>query len=341
MVDYLLSNWTQVITLLENRLGNENTRLPAVRAFRTIAQSPLPLDLSCMNPTIVMELSGFLRKSNRSLRFASLEALSAIVTRGGLEIGSTALESVISEAANLVNDSDLVLATKSLRLAINAMRCHPDTVPVVKKHFLPPAVALIESPLLQEQVLEALRGLLKCIAEAGQDPEELMFLDFGASVHVPLSSVVAAAQWNAVVCSTAGPSLIDAETRKLLKLLADLKSSDDKKGIAQLRFAILCLGELGRIAGSRDFPQLPEALTEALSNENAAEAASLALGALSSGNVEKYLPMLLDHLKSLKNKKHQYHLLRALKEAIATVVNSSFSTQTNPSSSVSITSEQV
>ena len=57
------------------RLRNEITRLTAVKAFASIAQSPLSLDLSPVLEPLLAELTSFLRKANRVLRQASLLAL--------------------------------------------------------------------------------------------------------------------------------------------------------------------------------------------------------------------------------------------------------------------------
>jgi len=61
--------------VLLERLRNEITRLTAVKAFASIAQSPLSLDLSPVLEPLLAELTGFLRKANRVLRRASLSAL--------------------------------------------------------------------------------------------------------------------------------------------------------------------------------------------------------------------------------------------------------------------------
>ena len=61
--------------VLLERLRNEITRLTAVKAFASIAQSPLSLDLSPVLPPLMAELTGFLRKANRVLRQASLSAI--------------------------------------------------------------------------------------------------------------------------------------------------------------------------------------------------------------------------------------------------------------------------
>lgn len=69
-------SWQQV--LLE-RLRNEITRLTAVKAFASIAQSPLSLDLSPVMEPLLAELTGFLRKANRVLRQAALSAIEVTI----------------------------------------------------------------------------------------------------------------------------------------------------------------------------------------------------------------------------------------------------------------------
>ena len=66
--------WSCCQVLLE-RLRNEITRLTAVKAFASIAQSPRSLNLSPVLEPLLAELTSFLRKANRVLRQASLLAL--------------------------------------------------------------------------------------------------------------------------------------------------------------------------------------------------------------------------------------------------------------------------
>lgn len=56
------SRWLQVLQVLLERLRNEITRLTAVKAFSTIAASPINLDLGAVLLPVVVELTSFLRK---------------------------------------------------------------------------------------------------------------------------------------------------------------------------------------------------------------------------------------------------------------------------------------
>jgi cullin-associated NEDD8-dissociated protein 1 len=52
------------LPLLTEQLHNEITRLTAVKAFATIAESPLKIDLSSVLEQVVTELTTFLPKNN-------------------------------------------------------------------------------------------------------------------------------------------------------------------------------------------------------------------------------------------------------------------------------------
>lgn len=64
-----------VLRVLLERLRNEITRLPAVKAFCLAANTPLAVDLTPILDPVMSELTSFLRKVNRQLRQASLATL--------------------------------------------------------------------------------------------------------------------------------------------------------------------------------------------------------------------------------------------------------------------------
>lgn len=88
------------------------------------------------------------------------------------------------------------------------------------------------------------------------------------------------------------------------------------------RLALLGIGEIGRCADLSAFPQLQQALTSALTSpsEEIKAAASLALGAVSIGNMDAYLPFVIQQINEqvglltpyllhvcLKRACHRYH----------------------------------
>jgi len=298
------------------------TRLTAVRAFGTIAKTPLPLDLSSIVPQALAELTTLLRKANRQLRLASLSALNALVARGGARTDPAALESTVGETANLVNDADLAVAAAALRLIETVVKEQTRAVGAVCEKVLHPAVALVGSPLLQGGVLEALQSLLSALEQSGSPEASFdrlfeMLSAAGTATTAAPGAPLAAARCAAVLCSSAGQDKVQSTAKTLLAALESSKADD-----ASRRFALLCLGELGRGSDLSPFTTLPTALTSALASEAIAEAASLALGGVASGNLPAYLPLLLQQVKSqAKDAKMQYQLLRALNEVITTTAH--------------------
>lgn len=69
------------------------------------------------------------------------------------------------------------------------------------------------------------------------------------------------------------------------------------------RLALLSIGEIGRCADLSAFPQLQQALTHALTSqsEEIKAAASLALGAVSIGNLDTYLPFVIQQINDQVN----------------------------------------
>ena len=61
--------------MLVERMRNDITRLTAVKAFDTVAASPLSLPLSPVLASVLSELTTFLRKANRPLRQAALSTI--------------------------------------------------------------------------------------------------------------------------------------------------------------------------------------------------------------------------------------------------------------------------
>ena len=75
------------LQVLLDRMKNDITRLPAVKAFTKVAQSPLQLSLAPHVQALLPELISFLRKANRPLRQASLAAIDvscALTVRTGM-----------------------------------------------------------------------------------------------------------------------------------------------------------------------------------------------------------------------------------------------------------------
>ena len=177
-----------------------------------------------------------------------------------------------------MSDADLAVTAQALRFAVTVLRQQTRVTDAVCAKFLPQAIALLKSPLLQGSALEALQAFFSALAAgdaraASFDALLATLRDAAVSEDAGRPAQHAAARCVAQLCQQAGQARVDSTAKGLLATLGDAAA-----GEAPRRFALLCLGELGRGSNLTALPTLPDALTKALGEESVAEAASLALG---------------------------------------------------------------
>uniref|UniRef100_A0A803NAM7 TATA-binding protein interacting (TIP20) domain-containing protein n=1 Tax=Chenopodium quinoa TaxID=63459 RepID=A0A803NAM7_CHEQI len=287
--DNLTAELPACLPVLVDRMGNEITRLTAVKAFAVIAASPLRIDLSCVLENVIVELTAFLRKANRALRQATLGTLNSLIVAYGDKITSSAYGVIIVELSTLISDSDLHMTALALELCCTLMtdrRSNPSVGLTVRDRVLPPALTLVKSSLLQGQALTS-----------GGVAKQAMF---------------SIAQCVAVLCLAAG----DDRCSSTVDMLTNILKGDSTINSAKQHLALLCLGEIGRRKDLSAHAHIENIVIDSFQSpfEEIKSAASYALGNIAVGNLSKYLPFILDQIDHQQKK--QYLLLHSLKEVI-------------------------
>eukprot|EP01105_Mastigella_eilhardi_P013724 TRINITY_DN3125_c0_g1_i5.p1 TRINITY_DN3125_c0_g1~~TRINITY_DN3125_c0_g1_i5.p1 ORF type:complete len:986 (-),score=291.67 TRINITY_DN3125_c0_g1_i5:67-3024(-) len=312
--DELRADLPACLALLLDRLRNEITRLTAVKVLATIAASELKVDLSPILPDAFAELASFLRKSNRQLRQSSLLTLGTLVEQYGAP--STLSVQVLPELSALVSDADLFLSHLALLLCVQVMRsAGAAATPAVQERIVPQAFELVKSPLLQGVALTTL--LLFFSELVSLNPKVITFeflIDNLLSMTKQKDALnkqayTSVAQGVAAVCTSAKPSQRDTVVSKFIKEFP--KAKDDGKLLS-----LLAIGEIGRRADLSHHETLHALLMLALEqpSEEVKHAASFALGNVTVGSMEKYLPMVLQEITA--HAQRQYLLLHSLREII-------------------------
>uniref|UniRef100_A0A804P457 Cullin-associated NEDD8-dissociated protein 1 n=1 Tax=Zea mays TaxID=4577 RepID=A0A804P457_MAIZE len=288
------------LPILVDRMGNEITRLTAVKAFSVIANSPLRIDLSCVLDHVVSELTAFLRKANRALRQATLGTLNSLVVTYGGQIGSSSYETIIAELSTLISDMDLHMTALALELCCTIMVDRKSIQNVglaVRDKVLPQALVLIRSALLQGQALQALQRFFASLVQSAN-----------TSFDALLESLISAAKPS----HSAG----DQKCASTIEMLKGILKDDSTTNSAKQHMALLCLGEIGRRKDLSNHVQIENIVIESFQSpfEEIKSAASYALGNIAVGNLSKYLPFILDQIDNQQKK--QYLLLHSLKEVI-------------------------
>ena len=328
--DVMGADLKRCLGLLLDRLKNEITRLAAVKAIGSVAKSELRLDMGDYAATAAAQLAGFLRKTNRPLRQASLAALEALVSKHRGSLSDAEVTAAVVEAAALVTDGDLAIAGSALSLAASSVS-FPSAAAAVCERVLPAALELVRSPLMQSHALHALTSFFAALVAANLPAvkaddllERLMDGRSGAggagagSEMKAEGEAAAVAGRTAAVCVAAVCAGVNdakhtsATAAALVKQLGDPASLSEKDLLA-----LFCLGELGKAGDLSAVAGVEAALLGALDapGEELKSAASVALGGVATGGRGKFLPMILSHVAN-ESHKHQYSLFLSLREVI-------------------------
>ena len=333
--DAMGADLPRCLKLLLDRLKNEITRLAAVKAIGAVATSELNPPMGESAAAATVELAGFLRKTNRPLRQASLFALDALVSKHAGSLSDTEVTAAVEEASALVSDGDLALASAALSLSASAVSASTkggsskgsapfaNACSAVCEKTLPAALELVRSPLMQSHALHALTSFFTALvsaklSNAGASSDDLLARLMGSGDGSNTGEAAATAGRTAAVCVAAvcagvGDAKHTASTASsLVAQLGDPASISEKDLLA-----LFCLGELGKAADLSAVAGIEAALLGALDvpGEELKSAASVALGGVATGGRAKFLPIILGHVSN-ESHKHQYSLFLSLREVI-------------------------
>ncbi|XP_036037968.1 cullin-associated NEDD8-dissociated protein 2 isoform X2 [Onychomys torridus] len=319
--DRLGDDLEPTLMLLLDRLRNEITRLPAVKALTLVAMSPLQLDLQPILAEALPILASFLRKNQRALRLATLAALDALAQSQGLGLPPPAVRAVLAELPALVSENDMHVAQLAVDFLATVTQAQPTSLVEVSGPVLEELLRLLHSPLLPAGVLAATEGFLQALV--GTRPPcveyaELISLltapvynqaeDEGPGLHKQVFHSLA----RCVAALSAACPQEAAGTAS--RLVCDARSPHSSTGVKVLAF--LSLAEVGQVAGPGPQRELKTVLLEALGSpsEDVRAAAAYALGRVGAGNLPDFLPFLLAQIEA--EPRRQYLLLHSLREAL-------------------------
>ena len=235
------------------------------------------------------------------------------------------MDAIIEEASVLVSEHDLHLASNSLDLLSTLACVCPSSKPRVQELVIPRALDLVQSPLLQGTALQSLQSFFVALADHyHQLFSELMGEIPGKTQQLSTARCIAA------LCCKGQMAELTPTVQTLLNV-GQTSPSETMR-----RLALLCLGEIGRLASLSVFPDAERLMTQSLADdsEDIKSAASYALGALTLGNLPHYLPGLVEKIRSTRGHQRQlYLLLQSLNEVISSLNQSNAPDPISPGTS--------
>nr|XP_027787662.1 cullin-associated NEDD8-dissociated protein 2 isoform X2 [Marmota flaviventris] len=319
--DRLGDDLVPTLLLLLDRLRNEITRLPAVKALTLVARSPLRLDMQPILAEALPILASFLRKNQRALRLATLAALDALAQSHGLHLPPSAVRAVLAELPALVSESDMHVAQLAVDFLATVTQAQPASVAEVSGPVLAELLRLLRSPLLPAGVLVAAEGFLQALV--GTRPPCVDYAELIGLLIAPVydpeggggPALAKQAFHSLARCVAALSSACPQEAAATAhRLVCDARSPHSSTGVKVLAF--LSLAEVGQVAGPGPQRELKAVLLDALGSpsEDVRAAASYALGRVGAGNLPDFLPFLLAQIEA--EPRRQYLLLHSLREAL-------------------------
>lgn len=185
--DHMGDSLSSILPLLLERLRNEITRMPTLKALAAIAQSPIEVDLDSILQDTMSELSQFLRQQSRSLKQTTLETIDALVNSNGSNMSSELFANVMVEAAPLVSDTDLHLSHLALQLTVSVLAVNPSAAATVRNEILPRALTIAASPLLQGMALKSLLNFYQSLVKMDAGADGLGFDTLLAALLEPVA----------------------------------------------------------------------------------------------------------------------------------------------------------
>ena len=301
-----VSNKLKALSILQDRLKNETTRLSAVKAVDLVVASAVDqIDVqSAWAQAVALDLGGQLRKADRSLRGASLAALRNFVSNSVAlaTLDDDTVYNLAEMLLPLISSNDLNLLGPAMSILGKLVkRCPKKVVDINLNNAL---CGVVLSPL-GGAVFDSYLGLVKIIGDqaVGQPLMQGLLQNVGVSGD---PAVVGKAIGTLLVSggSTVGVKINDFTT--------ELRTSKDGK---RKCLALSVLGEAGLRLGSSS-PLEPSVFTDHFvsKSENVPRAAAIALGRAGAGNINTYLPIILSYSGQAGNL--QYLSLHSIKEIL-------------------------
>ena len=303
------------LELLLDRLRNETTRLYAVRAIDNVAAHTISggsLQPSWIQP-VALELCGQLRKSNRALRGASIQALQHLVmsptSKGNLEPNT--VDGIVAAILPVITANDSHLLGPALLVLAQLQQ---EDSNLISTPGLIDAICALLKHTITGSALEALISLVVSVGQVG--------------TATPLMSGVLQVGVGgdpAVVGKVAGALFVASEGKAGVEIgsfIRELESANQASDNARQSLALAILGEIGlRMGPSSEMK--PDLFLKQFHQEpdKVSMSAAVALGRAGAGNVAEFLPVILQSVQT--QGAHQYLLLQAIREILQQVVNSS------------------
>ncbi|KAI2471965.1 TIP120-domain-containing protein [Annulohypoxylon bovei var. microspora] len=305
------------LDLLLDRLRNETTRLHAVRAIDNVAahsSTPGSLDPAWIEK-VTLELCSQLRKSNRALRGASIQALQHLVLSPVVkgQIQATTATAIVVAILPVINANDIYLLSPALLIVAQLQLEHPQ---IVSSAIFIAAICDLLKKNVGGLALESLVALVTNVGLSGMGKP---LMNGVLRVGVAGDPTVVGKVAGALFVASDGQVGVNVES-----FVDELNKSSrlTPPDTARQSLALAILGEIGLRLGAKSH-LTPSIFLEQFHDEpdKVSVSAAVALGRAGAGNMSAFLPTILSTIR--KPGCQQYLLLQSIREILHQAIASS------------------
>ena len=252
------------------------------------------------------ELFTLLLKQDRALKISALEVMNMLLGIFHNDLPQVLQNDIIKNISVFIKDEDFYLAQLSIDILINIVVANPKKSSEIDE-VINNCISLAKSSLIQGPTIDKLTKLFTVI---GQND----LCDTGAVVNSLMTNINKNSLHATSRCIAAVTNRVKSVMNPYIKKFIDSLSNSTESLVQQL--SLLSLSELGKeIDLSSDKKVIETVIALFGSNdEDTKYNASIALGGIALGNINHYLPMVLELIN--EKKEYQYLLLNTLKEII-------------------------
>lgn len=319
----------RILGLLVDRLSNESTRLSALRALHavTVAPGTASLPLAPFAKPFFAAASAFFRMQDRNLRQYALQASAALAKHPTVRdaVDREAASEAADSLAAAVSGSDQYLSALAIQVAAALVEDAECPAQPVADALVGPVLALGTSADAAAVTMDAVLPFLRATAAATGRASELYARAVepaAKAADVSREASLNVARCGAALLAAMPPaerdSTIDGVVETVRSAGGGGAGGGSEEGEAGHLIALATTGfaglELPLDRHSDLFRLFLDAFARGSEDANAVAARALGCLAASPHNSAQCLPPLLD---SLRRQEHVYHLLIALRGALA------------------------
>eukprot|EP00397_Hematodinium_sp_SG-2012_P004830 GEMP01004844.1.p1 GENE.GEMP01004844.1~~GEMP01004844.1.p1 ORF type:complete len:1220 (+),score=245.97 GEMP01004844.1:145-3804(+) len=305
------------------RMRNEVTRATAIRALKTICDSPIHVPIEENIPKVVQFLCEYLHKKSRSFRQLCLDSFVSVTRKYGTSMDAATHSQIVQSVAQYIAEDDLYLTDLAVQVMHNSFSVTLPATNGVLETSIQEVLKILRSPLLQGGALESILQLLSLVARKNPALASELFNQLADVSDVP-PNPQGARQTIATLARCLALFAVEADSAsmqgRISSFLSVLSAPVNKTNLHQVELSTLALGEMGKKI-DLSTTKVCDALMAQLSSphDDLCAAAALALGmcSLSSvGAMGRVLKEVVDQI-CVTDPKTQYLLLTSLREVIS------------------------